>query len=56
MMSWTEHVASTGDMRNGYVAEFYLGSRKGRNCLGDLDLQGRIQDMDCIHLVQDRDE
>jgi hypothetical protein len=34
MMSWTKHVASTGDMRNGYATEFYLGIQKGRNCLG----------------------
>lgn len=56
MMSWTEHVSSTGGMRNGYVTEFYLGSQKGRNCLGDLDLEGRIENMDCTNPVQDRDQ
>lgn len=54
MMNWAEHVASSGDTRNGFVTEFYLGLQKGRNYLGELGLEKRIEDMDCIHLVQDR--
>jgi hypothetical protein len=53
-MIWAEHVTSSGDMRNGSVTEFYLGSQKGRNYLGELGLQRRMEDMDCIHPVHDR--